>query len=125
VTDHPPADPGLFDAEPYLVEHAPAAPIEDLSPDRRRTLRHAADIANGRHPLAGAPLHPDAPSDAARGDRSRPFTCGTCANLSAASECAGRYLKCSIGPQSRGAATDVRAWWPACIHYDDAPRGAA
>lgn len=112
-------DPELFDASPYQVE--PAVP-ETLSPDQRRTLRQAADIAQGRHPLAGAPLHEQAPTDAARGDRGRPFTCGTCANLSANRHHDGRYLKCTVGPQSRGPATDVRAWWPGCIHYDDTPR---
>lgn len=118
------ASPGLFDAQPYLVEPAPAIPLEQLSADRRRTLRQAADITNGRHPLAGAPLHPNAPADAARGDRSRPFTCGTCAHRTPGRG-AYQWPKCDIGTQSRGAGTDVRAWWPACTNYDDTPRSDA
>lgn len=122
MTDPRPASPELFDATPWLVE-----PVNDepLSADRRRTLRQRTDITNGRHPLAGAPLHAQAPSDAASGDRSRPFTCGTCAHrvTQRSPHMANAYPKCSIGPITGGPATDVRAWWPACVHYDDTPRG--
>lgn len=114
------SDDALFDATPYVVLGDEPIDVSNLSPDRRRTFRQRADITAGRHPLAGAPLHEQAPADAAPGDRSRPFTCGTCAHRSPGS---GRYHwpKCDIGPQSRGAATDVRAWWPACNLYSDQP----
>ena len=110
----------LFDATPYEVTRPDPLPA-DLSADQRRTLRQRRDIEQGRHPLAGAPLHEQAPTDVAPGDRGRPFTCGTCSHRSSGSRY--RWPKCDIGPQSRGAATDVRAWWPACIHYDDTPKG--
>ena len=112
---------GLFDADPYYV--APPEPPEPLSPDRRRTLRQRNDIAAGRHPLAGAPLHDQAPTDAIPGDRPRPFTCGTCTHRDLRQHGANPYPKCDIGPITGGPATDVRAWWPACIHYDDTPSG--
>jgi hypothetical protein len=115
---NPSPEPGLFDAEPYLVEPDQAEP---LSADRRRTQRQAADITQGRHPLAGAPIHQLAPTDAARGDRMRPFTCGTCAHRTSRRG----YSKCDLAPDTRGAGTDLRLWWPACTNYDDTPRGDA
>lgn len=83
------------------------APVEQpeppprLSPDRRRTARQRDAIAAGVHPLTGLPLNPAA------------GTCGSCAHR----YLRDRYPKCDAnngGYETRGPATDVRAWWPAC-----------
>jgi len=108
----------LFDATPYMVVGDDPVDVSNLSEGRRLTLRQRADILKGIHPLNGELLHSEAPDDAAPGDRPRPFTCGTCAHRTRH----GRWAKCSIGPQSRGAATDVRGWWPACHLYSDIPK---
>jgi hypothetical protein len=107
-------DGELFDATPWTVESPTATSRDELSAGQRLTLRQANDITNGRHPLAGAPLHPNAPTDATRTDRDRKWTCGTCVHR----KLHERWAKCDIGPQSRGPATDVRAWWPGCIHHE-------
>jgi hypothetical protein len=108
----------LFDPTPYEVPPPTTSTIPgrtELSPGQRLTLRQANDITHGRHPLAGAPLHPQAPTDATRDDRTpRRYTCGTCCHR----QFQHRYPKCDVGPQSSGPATDVRAGWPACIHYE-------
>ncbi|MGG5257482.1 hypothetical protein [Phycicoccus avicenniae] len=114
MTDPRPAGPELFDATPWLVEPDNDEP---LSADRRRTLRQRNDIALGRHPLAGAPIHAQAPADAAPGDRSRPFTCGTCTHRTRRRG----YPKCDLAPDTHGGGTDLRLWWPACTQYNDTP----
>lgn len=114
--------PGLFEASRYLAPQAPAT-RDHLSPDRRRTVRQAMDLAKGVHPLTGGPLHHDAaPVD----DRKAPgHRCGTCRF-----RVAGRYAKCwwpnvdRPGGHPRvsfGAATDVRSWWPACADHETGP----
>jgi len=80
---------------------------EVLSRDRRRTLQQKATIARGRHPLTGGMAFPGA-------------SCGTCPALVREE---GRYLKCSKGPRSRSAETDVRRWWPACLRHPAAQAG--
>ena len=107
-------EPTLFDAEPYQVASAPA-----LGADGRRTLRQADVLATGYHPVSRLKLHPDAPpveDRAAPGPR-----CGDCAHLFR-KVMGSTYLKC--GPNATGgAATDLRAWWPACAAWkaaDDA-----
>ncbi|MBT9255404.1 hypothetical protein KMZ30_07435 [Phycicoccus sp. KQZ13P-1] len=112
----------LFDAGPFLVEHD--EPAEELSADRRRTLRQRAEIANGRHPLAGAPLHAQAPTDPAPGGRPLPFTCGTCSHRQTHRHNSRSYQKCDLVPVTNGPGTDLRLWWPACINYDDTPKAA-
>jgi hypothetical protein len=117
----------LFDLEPLpLPDPGPA-----LSPDRRRTLRQAQALASGRHPLAlvhGAPLrlHPDAPPAE---DRKAPGPrCGDCIFIVRKEQ----WLKCTRGRsgemgtptfrsgpyETHGAATDLRAWWPACERWE-------
>ncbi len=123
----------LFDADP-----APALPPpEPLSPDRRRTLRQHQAVENGVHPLAlvfgpAVRVH----SDPAR-------RCGNCRHRCPSG--AHAYPKCLLGYQrtelppddhrrrsgqthavsmprvSSGAATDVRAWWPACTDHERRP----
>lgn len=73
-----------------------------LSAGRRLTLRQRADVDAGRHPLTRGPL-------AASG------TCGTCVHRTHNYR---SYPKCDLGPVSRGPATDVRAWWPACERHE-------
>lgn len=56
-------DESLFDAEPWRVEPA-AEEAPGLSRDRKRTLRQAQAIRDGKHPLGlyvpGVRLHPEA-----------------------------------------------------------------
>ncbi len=111
-------EPSLFpDLEP--VDHAPAESTEILSADRRRTLRQHADVERGYHPLTGGKLP-------AEGENGHGHTCGDC-HLRVLVRWHNRtYAKCAFGidphttplddaPRaSHGAASDVRAWWPAC-----------
>lgn len=92
-----------------------AEPQPKLSTDRRRTLRQAAALAKGSHPLSvwskcPIPLHAEAaPVDDRQADGRR---CGNCAF-----RIPGQYAKCSFADNRRvshGPATDLRSWWPAC-----------
>lgn len=100
-------DPVLFDDfEPPTLE-----PAEILSAGRRRTLRQKQHIEAGFHPLTQTRTHPEL------------GTCGGCALRSIEFG----YPKCTLGADipnrkagpymTHGAATDCRAWWPACSHY--------
>lgn len=129
-------DEGLFDAAPYEVRRR--EPDESgLSPDRRRTLRQQDDIAAGRHPLTRGPLHPFAVAVIASPDapKGAPFTCGSCRFRQTITHHNKTYPKClrdltygghdaatvsldRVVNVSRGIATDVRAWWPACTGYE-------
>lgn len=120
----------LFDSRPYAVELPP--PPEKLSPDRARTLRQAAALANGRHPLqpiAGhLRLHPEA---APHDDRTAPGRrCGNCWYRQTLDYHAKTWPKCTYGATSptdtapggaprisHSAASDVRAWWPGCTDH--------
>lgn len=115
------SEPALFDMDPV----APAEPQEKLSKGRRRTLRQAQALKNGRHPLGlggmPIPLHPDAPDPE---DRSAPGPrCGTCALLAFSRGGNGTRLKCTREIDGRrpfvthGPGTDARRWWPACRHW--------
>lgn len=102
------SEPSLFDMEPIVAPE----PGEALSYGRRLTIRQADAIARGQHPLS-IPLRTHLPL--LGGDA----TCGGCAH-----RWAGQYPKCTIGNYvraSHGAATDVRAWWPACRDFAAAP----
>lgn len=92
----------LFDVAPDAV----AQPVARLSPDRRRTLRQRAQIAAGWHPLTGGRARPDLGH------------CGTCVHRVLEEHHGRTYPKCDVGPQSSGAATDVRRWWPACARWE-------
>lgn len=113
----------LFDAEPYTV--TPVEPGEKLSAGRRLTLRQAADLAKGRHPLTGGRLHADA---APAGDRSAPGTrCGGCRFREVIGYHNRAYAKClwpdtdgdlnELSRVTHGPATDCRQWWPACSDW--------
>jgi hypothetical protein len=125
VTDE---DLTLF-PEPAHAEQPPD-PYAGLSTDARRTVRQAEALARGHHPLGlvfGPPawrLHPEA---APAGDRRAPGRrCGNCTFRELVGWHNRTWPKCSYGDwehASHSAATDVRAWWPACQnHLPDAPR---
>jgi hypothetical protein len=116
----------LFDPSPYLVPQAGGTPREQLSPDRRRTVRQATQLAAGVHPLTHGPLHKDAaPHDDRQALGAR---CGSCRF-----RVPGVYPKChwpnagdfhiavALVRVTHGPATDVRGWWPACSDYQAKP----
>lgn len=119
------SDLALFDAAPYTIDPLAEAP-EKLSAGRRLTLRQAADLARGIHPLTGGRLHPDA---APAGDRAAPGTrCGTCRFRGVIGYHNRSYGKClwpdpdaariDLLPRvTHGAGSDCRAFWPACTDY--------
>lgn len=82
------------------------APAAQLSQDRRRAYRQRQLVKLGRHPLTGSATRPDL------------GTCGTCAHRQLVGGHAKTYPKCALGPQTSGAATDVRRWWPACARWE-------
>ena len=104
------SEPGLFDVEPVPAP----PPAEKLSPDRRRTQRQRQVIAAGRHPLSL--LFPWV-----RLWTGTDRTCGDC-RFRVLLGHSRTYPKCTAGDgwprASHGAATDVRAWWPACTDHE-------
>lgn len=80
-------------------------------------------IAQGMHPLAYLPLHPEAAVE--RGGDG--LTCGTCRYRVNRSYGGKPYPKCHlptvIGDRTtyprdtRSESSDIRAWWPACKDY--------
>lgn len=136
-TKHPmPEDEGLaLFGEPPRVEPLPPVDGVALSTDRARTRRQAELLADGWHPVAGRLLHPAA---ASAHDRQAPgLRCRSCRfRLTANHGTAGSYAKCywpgeetvdrldNLPRFSRGPATDIRAWWPACADYEAADEHA-
>jgi hypothetical protein len=117
------SEPTLFDMDPV----AAAEPESKLSDGRRRTLRQFAELLTGTHPVTHLPLHPDAPpadDRKAAGPR-----CGGCAFIVRNER---DYLKCIQGRtgeigtptfrggpyETHGAASDLRAWFPACLRFE-------
>ena len=99
---------------PGFEPPTPPPPRTDLSADRRRTLRQAAEIKAGRHPLTRGPLHAEADTSAHRDDGKKlPFRCGSCVH-----RVDRGWPKCDLSTMSASAASDVRAWWPACPSYE-------
>jgi hypothetical protein len=122
-------------------------PMEGMSADRRRTLRQAANVAAGIHPLTKGALHPLASrhrdADSPKDD---PYTCGTCWFREVLRYHDRSFPKCCLpGPErvyrkgedgewrwetndhgapraTHSAASDVRAWWPACPDYSPSDR---
>lgn len=111
-------DQPLF--EGFVPPNAPEA--EKLSADQRRTQRQARDIANGVHPLTRWRLHPEADRTRTRESGARdPFTCGTCRLRAIYTWRSKSYAKCEVDGgvmATHSAASDVRAWWPACLKYE-------
>lgn len=125
-------DGALFPIDPAWRPAAPGVdPTAELSPGRRLTLRQAALIARGRHPLTRGPLHAEAaPGDDQDAEGRR---CGNCRFRVTRlwGDTAKHYPKCSFGwdgrytsdpPRAtRGPATDCRAWWPGCLDHQYEP----
>lgn len=112
----------LFDLDPGAA--APPEPAEKLSAGRRLTLRQRNDLAAGRHPLTGGPLHPHA---APAEPRDAPgLRCGGCRFRMYLGGGRRGYPKCDNPntPYSHGPATDVKAYWPACPLYEPRPEEA-
>ena len=118
------------DYEPEVRELRPSEQ-PGLSPDRRRTLRQAEKIADGIHPLTGGPLHELASRHRdASAPKDDPFTCGSCYFREAFRYHGRTYVKCLFGETTEkpgpyvthSAATDLRAWWPACRDYSPSDR---
>ena len=107
----------LFDGfdEPVVPDTA--------TPGQRRRARQDAFIAAGLHPLTGPTgqtirLLPP-PDDVPAGTVMPPSRCGDCVHRIMRGGAAKSYPKCDLpGRSSRGEATDVRAWWPACVDYE-------
>lgn len=103
-----------------------------ISADRRRTEVQHARILNGVHPLSGIiagcylALHVEA---APANDRTAAGRrCGNCRFREVLGHHDRAYGKCTWPDGSRkgprvtsSAASDVRAWWPACRDHDYTP----
>ena len=96
-----PAEGVLFHVDAVV----PAEASADLSSDRRRTARQRQLAADGWHPLT---------RERSRSDLG---TCGGCGHRVLQRRGDRSFPKCALGPVSHGAATDVRAWWPACARF--------
>lgn len=96
-----------MDDEALFPGYEAPVPPRPLSADRRRTLRQKADVERGVHPLTKEPTRPDL------------GTCGDCAFRTMVHGGNKTFPKC-FRPgvaNTHSAATDVRAWWPACPGY--------
>lgn len=95
----------------------PPAAEEPLSADRRRTQQQHALVDAGVHPLTRTKTRPEL------------GTCGDCALRVGTGHHGRTFPKCTLGAQlekppfragpymTHGAATDCRAWWPACDNF--------
>jgi hypothetical protein len=128
----------LFDDDGLRVE-----PAENMSTDARRTVRQRRLIDAGLHPLmvtAGyspsqARLHPNAAPEICSPDapKGAPYTCGSCRFRQVLRWHDRTYPKCiqevegtnllTAPSITHGAATDCRAWWPACRLYEPGDPG--
>jgi len=101
----------------FPMPDPPAKRMGPVSVDRQRTERQKAAIRRGMHPL-GSRLHPQANRYATKDDpRNEPFTCGTCAHRIQINHGTARdYPKCEL-VNTASAASDCRAWWPACVSF--------
>jgi len=110
------SDVGLFDLPPGAVVPLEVEPT--LSADRRRTIRQLAMLRRGRHPIGEARLHPDAPP---ADDRETPGPrCGSCWYRQVLDHHGKGWPKCLRNDGiwvAHSTASDVRAWWPACVSY--------
>lgn len=113
--------------EPLLTLEEVDAPELRPTYTRRLTKRQAFLIRLGWHPLARAlkrnlRLHPDAVADPAV--RKGGPRCGTCVFRQLRGGSSRDYPKCYLDPLkvTRGPATDVRGWWPACTEYKEDPK---
>jgi hypothetical protein len=123
------AEGALFDLGPDQVRKPVSDPFEGLSADRRRTLRQSMDLEAGRHPLTKGRLHEDAAPAEDRKALGR--RCSNCFFRTSTLWHNKAYVKCGRpGPMgadehsvkapprvTRGAASDVRGWWPGCVDH--------
>lgn len=98
-----------LDAAKLAAEAAEAEAA--VSAGRRLTLRQKRDVEAGRHPLAPGATYPE------RG------TCGDCLFRQIEKHNDYRFAKCHAPGvrNAHSAATDVRAWWPACSKWEALP----
>jgi hypothetical protein len=95
----------LFHVEPVVLP--PPEPVENLSADRRRTIRQKADVVRGVHPLMKTRVRPEL------------GTCGGCVHrLLTYTNGNRKWPKCEIAGITHGAGSDCRSWWPACDRYE-------
>ncbi len=113
---------------PLFEGYEPPEPVpaSDLSPGRRLTLRQAAMVAAGVHPLTRRRIHLMASKYRdAESPKDDPFTCGSCYFRQTEQYHDRSYPKCWLPGAldntfpwvTHGPASDVRAWWPACPDY--------
>jgi hypothetical protein len=109
-------DPGLFDLEVDPVVFAARrarviarSKMAGLSTGQRLTIRQRMDVAHGIHPLTKEPTHPEL------------GTCGGCVFKQVGNDHGWNKCTAEGTPKSRGPATDVRAWWPACRRFVSVP----
>jgi hypothetical protein len=139
----------LFDIEPYTVDPPEPGAVVKLSVDRRRTIRQIEAIRRGAHPLALLfpnmarliRLHPDADRSAASTDpKNLPLRCGSCRfRQQVSGNHKGVFPKClwrddnptdqqpkvdTMPRVTQSAASDCRAWWPACREYSPGESGS-
>lgn len=107
----------LFELPPGAQIHT--EPVEPLTRGERMRALHERRIAQGAHPLAGIvplALHPDAPRDHySPGPR-----CGGCRWRQTTWHHSRTFPKCHVQDglfATHSETSDVRAWWPACTHY--------
>lgn len=140
-------------SETLFDGYEPAEPMPDpyagLSADQRRTKRQAANVAAGIHPLTRGPLHELASRHRdATSPKDDPFTCGSCWFREVLLYHNTSFPKCCLpGPErvyckgpdgtwryetvegtpraTHSAASDVRAWWPACPDYSPSDKLSA
>lgn len=89
----------------------PAAPVPVvISAGRRRTLRAAALLAEGKHPANGLPINRD-------------HRCGQCVHLVANPRNTKTFHKCPHHRYgtSHSEASDMRTTWPACPRFEARP----
>lgn len=105
----------LFDMTPIA---APQPPPAGESAGQRLTRKQRERIELGHHPLAnlvpGLRLHPEVRDWQTITEFTGP-TCGGCAHRRP-----GRFPKCTRLPDftdTHSAASDCRAWWPACADH--------
>ena len=96
-------EPTLFDGYEPVPDQ-----LAGLSADRKRTLRQHQMVEQGIHPLTRQRTMPEW------------GTCGECRFRKVLSHHGGDFPKCTRDPArlTHSAATDCRAWWPACHQFE-------
>lgn len=114
----------LFDGYEPDPDAIPPTRPDGMSAGQLRTVRQAAAIRRHVHPLAlvdpAIVMHRDGNTDATRDDPGPGPHCGDCHFRRLVGGHDRDYPKCTARGDklmTHGAATDVRAWWPACTHH--------